>query len=377
MKALLRSLGLLAVMALSWISVANASTNQPAGFRLTIELRDGSRVIGKSRDDQFQFHSDVFGEMKLPLGKIRFVESLAKTNFVKLISSSDDSLTVEFAMKEIRLETSYGNVSLPVNLIKSVRVSVLGKTGRPRDGLIGLWSGEGNAVDSVGGNNGVMQNVSFTDGVVGQAFLFAPDNFPYGTYVGVQIPDQPAFALTHSLTIEGWVSPRGNGYMIFFRGDHRPGLDPYHLSLDGHLNLEFGICGGDGSTATVHVPVGLGAWIHVAGVLDDSTGTMSLYTNGVLADQITTTVRPFGALLADESPGVGIGNVNDGGNNFPFSGEIDEIALYGRALSADEVNAIYAENAANAGGRAELLPARTNQNLPMQLRSRFSGFNSN
>ena len=202
MKALLRSLGLLAVMALSWISVANASTNQPAGFRLTIELRDGSRVIGKSRDDQFQFHSDVFGEMKLPLGKIRFVESLAKTNFVKLISSSDDSLTVEFAMKEIRLETSYGNVSLPVNLIKSVRVSVLGKTGRPRDGLIGLWSGEGNAVDSVGGNNGVMQNVSFTDGVVGQAFLFAPDNFPYGTYVGVQIPDQPAFALTHSLTID-------------------------------------------------------------------------------------------------------------------------------------------------------------------------------
>jgi len=47
-------------------------------------------------------------------------------------------------------------------------------------------------------------------------------------------------------------------------------------------------------------------------------GTMSLYTNGVLAAQIVTTVRPFGTLQADESPGVGIGNVNDGGNNFPF-----------------------------------------------------------
>src|ERR1017187_5767959 len=104
-------------------------------------------------------------------------------------------------MKEIRVETTYGNVELPVALIKNVRVSALGKMGRPRDGLIGLWSGDGNAVDAVGGNNGVMQNVSFTDGVAGQAFLFAPDNFPDGTWVGVKIPDRPVFALTHSLTI--------------------------------------------------------------------------------------------------------------------------------------------------------------------------------
>ena len=88
---------------------------------------------------------------------------------------------------------------------------------------------------------------------------------------------------------------------------------------------------------------------------------MSIYTNGVLAAQITTTVRPFGPLDPDESPGIGIGNLNDGGNNFPFVGEIDGIALYNRALSADENEAGYAEHAANAGGRAELLPTRNNR----------------
>jgi hypothetical protein len=77
-------------------------------------------------------------------------------------------------------------------------------------------------------------------------------------------------------------------------------------------------------------------------------------------------------LQADESPGVSIGNVNDGGNNFPFIGEIDEMALYDRALTADEVNAIYAEHAANAGGRVEPLPARTSR-MPLRIRS---GFNS-
>lgn len=359
MKLLLHGLlGWFAFMASG--CVATATNPLPAGFRLTVELRDGSRVIGLSQDKQFEFRSDILGELKLPLDKIRFVETLAKTNFVKLTTATDDSLTVAFAMDEIRVETTYGLVKLPVAMIKSLRVSTFSQAGRPRDGLIALWSAEGNAVDSVAGNNGSLNNISFTDGVAGQAFFCAPDNFPYGTYTGVQIPDWPAYALTKSLTIEGWIRPRGNGYMIFFRGDHRPGLDPYCLSLDGHMNLAFGICGGDNSiSASVKTPVGLGAWIHAAGVLDDNTGTLSLYTNGVLAAQTTTTVRPFGALLPDESPGIGIGNVNDGGNNFPFIGEIDEIGLYDRALSADEVNAIYAEHVADAGTRAEPLPNRS------------------
>jgi hypothetical protein len=51
--------------------------------------------------------------------------------------------------------------------------------------------------------------------VTGRAFLFAPDNFPNGTYVGVQIPDRPAYALTDSLSIAGWIRPRGDGYAIF------------------------------------------------------------------------------------------------------------------------------------------------------------------
>ena len=341
--------------------VSTATNLPPAGFRLTVELRDGSRVIGMSQDKAFEFRSDVLGNLKLPLEKIRFVETLAKTNSLKLTTATDDALTVAFAMEEIRVATTYGLVKLPVAMIKSVRVSALGKAGRPRAGLIGLWSADGNAVDLVAGNNGSLNNISFAAGVAGQAFFCAPDNFPYGTYCGVQIPDQPAYALTKSLTIEGWIRPRGNGYVIFFRGDHRPGLDPYCLSLDGHMNLTFGICGGDNSTgASVKTPVGLGAWIHAAGVLDDNPGTMSLYTNGVLAAQTTTTVRPFGELIPEMSPGIGIGNVNDGGNNFPFIGEIDELGLYDRALSADEVNAIYTEHAADAGTRAEPLPNRSN-----------------
>jgi len=351
-------LGLLTFVFFSQVVLAG-----PAGsFQLTVELRDGSRVIGTSKDDRLAFDSATLGELKLPLEKIRSVEATGKTNQVRLTTALGDTLVVAFLSEDIRVKTTYGVVSLPVGLVKNLRVTTIGGVGRPRDGLIALWSAEGDAVDSVGGNNGFLRNVSFTEGVAGRAFLFAPDNYPYNTRCGVEIPDRPVFALTKSMTIECWIRPRGNGYMIFFRGDHRPGVDPYQLSLDGQQNLSFGVCSGDNNhIASVKTPVDLGAWIHVAAVLDDNTGTLSLYTNGVLAAQTTTDIRPFGTLQPDQSPGVGIGNVNDGGNNFPFIGEIDEVGLYDRALSESEINAIYQANAANAGARAKPLPPRSNR----------------
>lgn len=337
-------------------------------FRLTVELRDGSRVVGKSRDDHFEFRSDVLGNFNLPLQRLRSIKCEPRTKLVSLTTASADLLRAELAMKYIRVETAFGNVELPVETIRNIRVSVMATGGRPMEGLIGLWSGNGNAVDSIGENNGVTQNVSYTEGVAGKAFLFAPDSFPWGTYCGVQIHDEPAYELTHSLTVEGWIRPRCHqAYMIFFRGDHRPGLDPYSLSMDGNQNLVFAVCDADGNDAKVQTPVGLGGWIHVAGVLDDDTGTMSLYINGVLAAETTTKVRPFGKLLPDQSPGVGIGNVNDGGNNFPFAGEICEVGLYDRALSEDEVNAIYAEHEADAGARAEPLPSRSDQPVGLSI----------
>ena len=217
----------------------------------------------------------------------------------------------------------------------------------PPAGLVGWWKGDGTALDSVSANNGVNQNVAYTNGVVGQAFAFDPENFSYGTYSGIQVADRPAYALTNALTIETWLRPRGDGYVIFFRGDHRPGMDPYYLSMQANNTLRFGVSDAAGNSAFVETTVNYFAWTHVAAMLDGSTGTLSLYTNGVLAAQTNTTIRPFGDLLPDQSPGIGIGNVNDGGNNFPFIGDLDEIALYGRALTPTEIQAIY--NAGSAG----------------------------
>jgi hypothetical protein len=81
---------------------------------------------------------------------------------------------------------------------------------------------------------------------------------------------------------------------------------------------------------------------------------MSLYINGALAAQDTTTVRPMGELSTLDNPGLGIGNHSGGAqaqHSYPFDGIIDELTLYNEALTAQHVKAIY--TAGSAGKCAE------------------------
>jgi hypothetical protein len=363
MKHLLRLLCGLCVLAtnLHLVQAAPADTNETV-VRLSLDLRDGSHVVGKSLADDWRFHSDLLGDLKLAVGGIRAIEIAADGATARLTATNGDVMAVQFLAAAVRVETGFGKTELPVKMIRSLKVTTRRGAGNLALGLVGLWSGDGNAADAIGGNNGTLRNVSFTDGVAGQAFAFAPNNFPYGTYTGVQIPDRPAFALTHSLTIAGWVRPRGDGYVILCRGDHRPGMDPYTLSMQASHVLRFQICGPAGESAFIDTQLPYCEWTQVTAVLDGDAGTMLLYTNGVLSAQTQTSVRPLGDLIAEMSPGVGIGNVSDGGNNFPFNGDLDEIALYSRALSADEANVLYAEHAANAG--SPVAPYPTQSGIP-------------
>src|SRR5439155_11484511 len=92
----------------------------------------------------------------------------------------------------------------------------------PPAGLIGWWSGDGNANDIGGSDPGTLQGGATANavGVVGSAFSFD------GTNAYVQIPDSPQLR-PGNLTIEAWVrfnsldsagsggSPAGEQYIVF------------------------------------------------------------------------------------------------------------------------------------------------------------------
>jgi hypothetical protein len=154
----------------------------------------------------------------------------------------------------------------------------------------------------------------------------------------VFIPDSTRLYLTHSLTLEAFIrydgipTPDTLASQIVFRGDSRDALDPYTLAIrkNGRLFLDI-------SSLTERVQLEspeslpLGQYIHVAGTLNDATGEMKLFVNGVEVASKLTAARPFGALTGPD-PGIGIGNVQSNSSKQGFGGMIDEVRISDVAL---------------------------------------------
>jgi hypothetical protein len=193
------------------------------------------------------------------------------------------------------------------------------------------WPADTNAYDYVGENHGqTPQGIEYAEGLAGGAFSFN------GSSQRVTVPDNPQFRLL-SLSIEGWVKVFADGGFIFFRGDNLAGYDPYSLSIAEAGRVAFQIGADNGDYVELRAPVPYSNWVHVAGTFDSINGNMRLYVNGGLLAETDTALRPLLALDAASEPAIGIGNHGGTLHNFPFTGLIDNIALYSRALNSNEV----------------------------------------
>ncbi|HEX3857718.1 MAG TPA: LamG-like jellyroll fold domain-containing protein [Verrucomicrobiae bacterium] len=233
--------------------------------------------------------------------------------------------------------------SVDTNIVTSVRT----QTGTfistpPLSGMVGWWRAENNALDSAGTNNGTLVGgTGYSPGMVGTAFQFIGGNS------GVALGDPTDLHFTNSFTIEGWVKvqilPGPAGYnlgQIIFRGDTRTYFDPYFLCVlntgSFRFHLEDAAANGvDLDTA----PFSINQWKHVAAVFNGTTGLMQIFVNGQLAAQTTTAIRPFQDLDPGYNPGIAIGNTENGIE--PFVGLIDELTIFKRAISSNEVASIY------------------------------------
>jgi len=243
---------------------------------------------------------------------------------------------------------SFGPLTFPlpngdtVVTATATRLGSLAGCVSPPSNMVAWWPGDDNANDIQGGHNGTLQGTAtFAPGLVTQAFSFSASND------AVLVPDSPAFAITQDLTLDTWINvvafPR---FMeIVMRGDSRNFLDPYYLAAHDGV-VRFHIEDANGNAVNLEAPITSGHWLHVAGTLENATGTMTLYVNGAVVNQTTTTIRPFGDLDPTQNPGIGIGNLQDASGQ-GFDGLIDEVEIFNRALSQSEIQSIV--NAGSAG----------------------------
>ena len=326
-------------------AILNASGGSAAmngsSSRLTIELRDGSHVVGKSLDDTLNFHSPAMGDLKLTWAGIRSIEYTADTDIARLTETNNDVYEVRFADPTVRLETSFGKTELPVKLIRSITVSQTGKLGQLPTGLVALWSGDGDGNDSVGGHDAtVPPGITYAPGKVGQGFAFD------GQEHRILVPSAPElnFGDNQDFSITTWIEPQpsNTSFGVMSIVDKRF-LDPsdspspgYEISLqDGRIhtrimNTPFGPAGPDMRDGQFHLVA--------LTVQRNSPAGGHLFVDGypVLTFD-TTSLR--GDLSNDQPLHIGC-NCFPNFNGF-FKGIINQVALYNRALSALEIQTIY------------------------------------
>lgn len=216
----------------------------------------------------------------------------------------------------------------------------MGRLSKSRPGLVALWSGEGNGDDSASGNNVTLMDISFADGQVGQAFNFnnANSSIKIAASSSLNVGAGPGF------TIMAWVNPsdisqpnpiaewnNGGEYGVRF-----------YVTTTYPGNLYANIIDSDGSGHLIYTTsavVKANVFQRVALTYDKASGVGTLYCNGAVVLQ-----QALGSFTPQTPYDLYLGRRPlTRGETYAFAGFLDEVAIYNRALSAEEIKAIGVE----------------------------------
>ncbi|MEQ1643028.1 MAG: LamG-like jellyroll fold domain-containing protein [Pyrinomonadaceae bacterium] len=214
------------------------------------------------------------------------------------------------------------------------------KTVNSGSGPFSLWKGEANANDSIGTNQGSANNgTTYTAGITGQSFSFD------GADDEVSVPDAANlnFGTNSPMSIELWAYRTSTGVVQHLIGK-RPGctVDLPNFQI-AYANSQVLFGSGSGNEVGSGIDLPLNTWTHIAATFDGTTNR--IYMDGIFAASAPGTHGP--ATSAPLRIGTS-GTCSTVGES--FGGRLDEVAMYSRALSANEILRDY-QSQNNSGNK--------------------------
>ncbi|MBA2611037.1 MAG: T9SS type A sorting domain-containing protein [Bacteroidetes bacterium] len=200
--------------------------------------------------------------------------------------------------------------------------------------LVGYWPFNGNAADLSGnGNNAILNGVTLTkdrEGNANSAYHFANNTDL------ITIPSSFYTPLDSNFTISFW-----------FRSNFDMRMNLFNINDSGLYQSNFNIAINDGTGVNSNGIIGF--W-NSSGVNDVVSGTAGYYSDNIWHNVLITRDTGVVKLFVDGDQtinngyylsAIGINNpITIGSSLFPFYGDVDDLIIYERALSAAEINNI-------------------------------------
>lgn len=213
-------------------------------------------------------------------------------------------------------------------------------TDKMTDGLVGMWSFDGanmdwsqataEARDTSGNNNhGDVSGAVAGVGKRGQALDFD------GTDNVIVSDSNNSLDAPSAVTISAWYRPdnMNAGYYVLASKDGS-GSSNYWLGRNtGQFGVTFYNLGWHNHWTVNSYTAG--QWYHVVGIIDSANDNVRLYVNGAL--DVATQAEDHDMIVNNDSVYIG----KDNGNGTTIDGLLDEVRIYDRALSVDEVGDLY------------------------------------
>ena len=321
----------------TWANIVTAQAAPASAgpsVQLVLELSDGSRIVGTPEIEQLKMATD-YANFEMPLSLLRTVEFSGSNHVAQLNLQNGDQLSVRLAATEIAVKTVFGQAMIPIAQTSKIRVTSIDRSATAKampEGLVLHYTfdkDEGDLVTdkSDAGNNGKVVGGTYTnEGKIGGAMGFNGDR--QEVLIG-----NPASLQLQNFTIMAWIKRSSTTEVSqhFFCGNvFGYGQMGYTFGIGRDCRLFLSKVQVDGPASALAVQDE--NFHHIA--VTKQGDQVVFYLDGVAEPAITYNTN----FEFDTDAAVGCRPDNLTGS---FLGVIDEVAVFNRALSADEVKGIY------------------------------------
>ena len=228
------------------------------------------------------------------------------------------------------------------------------------NGLVGFWKmeeGSGNTFLDISGNgnHANIQNsdgINWIDGQVGKGVRLPSNSGRFGS-----VSHNATLAFTNAVSITAWIRPEE----ISTKRVMTKGTNGFELGIFNNEKIEFRLNRAANGTSyrllsNSSYPSDGTEWIHVAATFDGTKST--IYINGIEDNSVI--YSPFEFINSSSDLQIGARGGID-----RWLGGMDEVRLYNRALTNNEITAIYTGQLQVPGVPNLTFPGNTFTNMPL------------